>query len=92
MKTISIIAALAATFTVTIPAFAQETAAAASAGHYEWRAQPQYGPRAPLRAPVRVWVPANAAKNAKAADCDCAMMHGSAEQADDCMKMGMSAS
>lgn len=92
MKTISIIAALAATFAASAPAFAQEAAPAASAGHYEWRAQPQYGPRAPLRAPVRVWVPANTAGNAQSANCDCAMMHGSAEQADDCMKMGKSAS
>lgn len=29
-----------------------------SAGRYEWRSPPSYGPRAPLRAPVRVWVPA----------------------------------
>ena len=92
MKTISIIAALAATFTASVPAIAQVMAPAGSAGHYEWRAQPQHGPRAPLLAPVRVWVPANAAEDAKAANCDCAMMHGSAEQADSCMKMGMSAS
>lgn len=31
--------------------------AAKSPGHYEWRARPQYGPRAPLLPPVRVWVP-----------------------------------
>ena len=25
-------------------------------GRWVWRARPQYGPRAPLQAPVRVWV------------------------------------
>lgn len=30
----------------------------ATAGRYEWRTSPSYGPRAPLRAPQRVWVPA----------------------------------
>ncbi|MCF8707704.1 hypothetical protein [Rhizorhapis sp. SPR117] len=25
-------------------------------GRYVWRSRPQYGPRAPLQAPVRVWV------------------------------------
>lgn len=31
--------------------------AGTSPGHYEWRARPQYDPRAPLLPPVRVWVP-----------------------------------
>lgn len=31
--------------------------AGTSPGHYEWRARPQYGPRAPLLPPARVWVP-----------------------------------
>lgn len=92
MKTISIFAALAASFATFAPAFAEDVAPAASAGHYEWRTQPQYGPRAPLRAPVRVWVPANSGEIAQSTNCDCAMMHGSADQAADCMKMGKSAS
>lgn len=26
-------------------------------GHWAWRPAPSYGPRAPVRAPVRIWVP-----------------------------------
>lgn len=39
-------------------------------GHYEWRATPSSGPRAPLPARTRVWV-ADAQQHAQ---CDCAMM------------------
>lgn len=95
MKTFTILATLAAVFTVSAPAFAQNTTTPAETGHWEWRSQPSYGPRAPLRAPVRVWVPANAAtasKEAKSANCDCAMMHASVEKAADCMKMDKAAS
>lgn len=90
MKTFTVLAALAAVFTVSAPALAQNTAPPAETGHWEWRSQPSFGPRAPLRAPVRVWVPANAAAastEAKPANCDCAMMHASAEQAADGMEM-----
>lgn len=68
-----------------IPAFANTTPAS-SAGHFEWRTPPSYGPRAPLRAPVRTWV-GDAVP--MAAGCDCPMMHGSQTQASVCM--GMSA-
>lgn len=90
MKTFTVLAALAAALTMSAPAFAQDTTPPPETGHWEWRSQPSYGPRAPLRAPVRVWVPANAAaasEQAKSANCDCAMMHASAEKATDCMKM-----
>lgn len=68
-----------------IPAFA-DTAAPSQTGHFEWRAQPSYGPRAPLRAPVRMWV---ADASPMAAGCDCPMMRGAQAQATACM--GMSA-
>ncbi len=48
-------------------AFAQAPAGT-SAGHYEWRSVPQYGPRAPLTAPQRVWVADGMAQ------ADCPMM------------------
>lgn len=65
-------------------AFAADSMRAPSTGHYEWRAQPSYGPRTPTRAPVRVWVSDG---TAMAAGCDCGMMHGSKAQAADCMTM-----
>lgn len=68
-----------------IPAFA-DTTSASQTGHFEWRTQPSYGPRAPTRAPVRVWV---GDARPMAAGCDCAMMHGTPAQASACM--GMSA-
>ncbi len=55
--TVSIIAAVAAAFSVPTAAMAAE--ATNTSGHYEWRAAPQNGPRAPLRAPVRIWVDAS---------------------------------
>lgn len=68
-----------------IPAFA-DTAPASQTGHFEWRTQPSYGPRAPTRAPVRVWV---GDARPMAAGCDCPMMRGAQTQALACM--GMSA-
>jgi hypothetical protein len=47
-------------------------------GHYEWHQVPQHGPKAPLTAPQRVWVP----DTAQMANCDCDMMKMSAA---DCM-------
>ena len=47
-------------------------------GHYEWRQVPQAGPKAPLTAPRRVWVP----DAQQLANCDCDMMKMSAA---DCM-------
>lgn len=95
MKTFTVLAALAAVLTMSAPASAQNTPVPAETGHWEWRTRPSYGPRAPLRAPVRVWIPAEAAsasEQAKSANCDCAMMHASAEKAADCMKMDKPAS
>lgn len=63
MKILIATAALAAMFTS--PAFAQANADTESIGNYEWQASPQQrpGPRAPLLAPVKVWVgPEMAAK------------------------------
>ena len=48
-------------------------------GHWEWRAAPQYGPRATGPARVRIWVP----ESRDIASCDCAMMQASAA---DCMR------
>lgn len=47
-------------------------------GHYEWHQVPQFGPKAPLTAPRRVWVP----DAQQIANCDCDMMKVSAA---DCM-------
>lgn len=68
-----------------IPAFA-DTASSPQTGHFEWRTQPSYGPRAPTRAPIRVWVDG---VTPMPAGCDCAMMRGTQAQASTCM--GMSA-
>lgn len=51
----SMLAALA----VPSAANAQDVSNVSTGNHYEWRASPQYGPRMPLRAPVRVLVDAN---------------------------------
>ena len=59
MKIFAFSAAAAAAFTtlvVYMPAAAQPAGQDASSGRYEWRSPPQFGPRAPLRAPVRTWV------------------------------------
>jgi hypothetical protein len=75
--TAAIIAAAASAFTIA-PAFAQGDAPSHQ-GHYEWRSTPQYGPRAPLAAQRRVWVP----DAPQMANCNCDMMKMSAA---DCMK------
>ena len=81
-------AAMAAAFAWSVPALPAfaDTAPASQTGHFEWRAQPSYGPRAPTRAPVRVWVGDAKATNSA---CDCPMMWGGQAQASACM--GMSA-
>lgn len=66
-----------------VPAFA-DTTPTTQTGHFEWRTPPSYGPRAPTRAPVRVWV--GDAKPAASA-CDCPMMRGVQAQASTCMDM-----
>ncbi|WP_372851666.1 hypothetical protein [Sphingomonas sp.] len=38
-------------------------------GHFEWRAAPQAGPRAPIAAPRRVWVGSPSASD-RMASCD----------------------
>lgn len=81
-------AALLAVFTSAPSAFAVNTTQASSKGHYEWRTQPGYGPRGPTRPPIRVWV---SDSKATAANCDCAMMQGTAAQAADCMKVPVAA-
>lgn len=74
----AIIAASISAFSIA-PAFAQGDA---TQGHYEWRQAPQYGPRAPLQAPRRVWVP----DATQMADSNCDMMKMSNAAAADCMK------
>lgn len=78
------VAALLTSLTAAPSAFAADSMQTPSTGHYEWRAQPTYGPRTPARAPVRVWV---SDVTAMAAGCDCGMMRGSTAQAADCMTM-----
>jgi len=79
------IAAALALSASAIPAFA-DTTSASQTGHFEWRTQPSYGPRAPTRAPVRVRV---GDARPIAAGCDCPMMRRTQAQASACM--GMSA-
>ncbi|WP_223262987.1 hypothetical protein [Sphingobium sp. SCG-1] len=77
----AIIAASLSMFTFA-PAFAQSDASAAAQGHYEWRQAPQYGPRAPLQAARRVWVP----DAMHMASCACDLMKMSGTAATACMK------
>jgi hypothetical protein len=85
MKTFKIVAAVIAAsisaFTIA-PAFAQSTASSQAQGHYEWQRAPQSGPRAPLQAPRRVWVP----DATQVAARDCGMMKMSSTDAAACMK------
>jgi hypothetical protein len=78
MKTFTIAAALGAALIASAAAYAADAPQKSGSGHYEWRQVPQFGPKAPLTAPQRVWVP----DNARTADCDCDMMKMSAA---DCM-------
>lgn len=57
--TTSMLATLAAAVSVSTAASAQDVNSAGNGNHYEWRLPPQYGPRMPLRPPVRVLVDAN---------------------------------
>lgn len=88
MKTLTPAAAIAAALTVfaVSSALAADTMPTSSTGRFEWRAQLDFGPRAPTRAPIRIWVSDN---RAMAANCDCAMMHGSGAKASDCIAMPM---
>jgi len=84
MKTFKIAAIIAASLSVlaVVPAFAQGEAPSPAQGHYEWQQAPQYGPRAPLKAPTRRWVP----DASQVAGCDCGMMKMGSADAADCMK------
>lgn len=84
MKTIRFIAALSAAVTfVGAAGAALAHTAAGLAGHYQWRAAPQYGPRTPLKAPQRVFV----ADGATEARSDCPMMDHEGADADACNAM-----
>lgn len=85
MKIIVRAATIAATLALSATAsaaFATDAQPTPSTGHFEWRSQPSYGPRAPVRAPTRVWV---SDSRLMAADCDCSMMRG--PEAVHCMTM-----
>ncbi len=56
MKTFHLVAAVAVVLPFAGAAYAASAPVDASAGHYEWRQTPSYGPRAPLAAPRRIWV------------------------------------
>lgn len=79
--TAAVVAASISAFTIA-PAFAQGAAASPAQGHYEWQRAPQSGPRVPLQAPRRVWVP----DAEQVASCDCGMMKMSGTAAAACMK------
>ncbi len=80
MKNFAFSAAAAVAFTALVtysPASAQSARQGASSGHYEWRPAPQFGPRAPLRAPVHIWVsdrPGNPEEAEGGPYCDLANM------------------
>jgi len=56
MMKLLVFAALSAVSTASV-ASAEQRMAVNEAGHWEWQSTPSYGPRAPLPAPHRVWVP-----------------------------------
>jgi len=60
------------------PAVAASAPATSPQGHYERSVPHQFGPRAPLEASRRIWVPTKT----QVASCDCAMMKIGAR---DCM-------
>ncbi|PJI87232.1 hypothetical protein [Sphingomonas koreensis] len=62
-----VLAALAAAAALPTPALATVVEQDGGAGHYEWRAVPQFGPRATGPAQKRVWVP----DHARMAKCAC---------------------
>ena len=65
------VATIAATVS---PAVAASAPATSPQGHYEWSVPHQFGPRAPLEASRRIWIP----DRTQMASCDCAMMKTSA--------------
>ncbi len=72
MKTI-LLAAMTA-ITAVSAAGAEPRTDARQAGHWEWKAPPSYGPRAPLPISHRVWVPDQ--QDHAAGNCP---MHGAGE-------------
>ena len=80
---VAAIAAALASSASAVPAFA-DTTPTLQTGRFEWRTQPSYGPRAPMRAPVRVWV---GDARPMTAGCDCPMLRGTQAQASACMGM-----
>lgn len=59
MKILVFGAAAAAAFSSLVaisPALANDMVQHPSSGHYEWQSPAQFGPRAPLRPRVRIWV------------------------------------
>lgn len=84
MKNIVRAAAAAAAFLLSSTgsaAFAANVQPVAASGHFEWRSQPNFGPRSPIRPPLRVWVAESEAMSAGS----CAMMSGVGVA--DCMAM-----
>jgi hypothetical protein len=71
---------LAAAFAALSSLALSTTASAAdpqpSHGHYEWRQGPQFGPRAPLTAPRRIWVNDEPTAPAEIAPADAMPTHG----------------
>jgi len=74
MKTMYFVAAVAAAFSLAGAISAAPAPVDMSAGHYEWRQAPSYGPRAPLPAPRHVWV----SDSSQMASCTCDMKRMSA--------------
>ena len=70
MKTLFLLAALGVAIPVSAPAVAAQADQPARLGHYEWRAGPQFGPRAAGPVQKRVWVP----DGKQMANCECDMM------------------
>lgn len=65
-----VFAALAAATALPIPALAKDIEQHEGPGHYEWRAVPQFGPRATGPARKRVWV----RDDTRMARCTCGMV------------------
>ncbi|RXR30790.1 hypothetical protein [Sphingobium fluviale] len=74
------------TLTAVVAALASASVASAhdaAGGHWEWRAQPSFGPKSIVPSRVRVWVKDS---GSEMASCDCSMMKADSAN---CM-MGMS--
>lgn len=77
MNTIkTLAAAFAALSSLALSTTASATGMQPSHGHYEWRQTPQFGPRAPVTAPRRIWVSDQPKANAEMAQADAMQMRG----------------